>query len=113
MENKLSADRDHVYRVDKFSVPEHARAEFLERVRLTHDVLRVQPGFLRQFLLEQTAGPGKFNFVTFVEWESQNAVEQARDAVAAHHRQLGFDPQQMRSRLGIDADVASYRRIDA
>lgn len=106
MENK-----DYVYRVDKFMVPDGAREEFLARVKATHEVLRRQPGFLRDFLLEQSGGPGAFNIVTMAEWESQAAVEQAKEAVGALHRQLGFNPHELMARLGIHADLANYRRL--
>lgn len=60
---------ERIYRVD-FVVPDHAREEFINRVRRTHELLRTQPGFLQDFVLEQSSGPGEFNFVTVVEWES-------------------------------------------
>jgi heme-degrading monooxygenase HmoA len=112
MEQTSSSDNQaHVYRVDKFVVPASARVEFLERVTATHDLLRKLPGFLRQFLLEQTAGPGEFNVVTLVEWESQGTMEKARNAVIEMHKQAGFNPQEMFARLGIRADLANYRLI--
>ncbi len=64
-----------VYRVDKFVVPGPAREEFLERARRTHALLKAQPGFLQDLILEQSSGPGEFNFVTIVEWASHEAVE--------------------------------------
>src|SRR6266481_8142393 len=73
-----------VYRVDKFVVPTGAREEFLERARRTHALLQAQPGFLQDLILEQSSGPGEFNFVTVVEWASQEAVENARAAVMKH-----------------------------
>jgi hypothetical protein len=42
-----------VYRVDKFSVPVHARKKFLERVHATHELLRAQVGFVQDSILEQ------------------------------------------------------------
>ena len=48
-----------VYRVDKFVVPDQAREEFWSHVRRTHLVLRDQPGFIADYLLEQIAGPGR------------------------------------------------------
>jgi hypothetical protein len=33
-------------------------------------------------------------------------------AVAALHRETGFDRQEMMARLGIEADIANYRRRD-
>src|SRR6266446_8983692 len=77
-----------IYRVDKFVVPTGAREEFLERARRTHALLKAQPGFLQDLILEQSSGPGEFNFVTVVEWASQEAVENARAAVMKLHREV-------------------------
>ncbi len=74
-----------VYRVDKFVVPNGAREELLSRIRDTHGLLRAQPGFLQDFLLEEPAGPGQFNLVTLVEWDGPESVERARAAVTAMH----------------------------
>ena len=100
-----------VYRVDKFMVPEEARIEFMEKIKPTHDLLKAQPGFIQDFVLEQSAGPGKFNFVTLVEWEDEAVMAQARTAVAALHQQMNFNPQEMFAQLGIEADLANYHRI--
>jgi quinol monooxygenase YgiN len=100
-----------VFRVDKFVVPPESFTEFLPKVRQTHELLRRQPGFVRDFVLEQASGPGEFNFVTIVEWESQDAVEKVRPIVAAMHASEGFDPQALMKRLGIRADIGNYGRI--
>lgn len=46
-----------VFRVDKFVVPANAREEILAKVRMTHELLRQQQGFVQDFLLEQFSGP--------------------------------------------------------
>jgi heme-degrading monooxygenase HmoA len=102
-----------VYRVDKFVVPGLAREEFLERARRTHALLKTQPGFLQDLILEQSSGPGEFNFVTIVEWASQEAVENARAAVVTLHREMNFTPQEVFARLDIKADIANYKRLEA
>ncbi len=101
-----------IFRVDKFVVPEYAREEFLTRVHATHEVLRTQPGFVQDAILEQTFGPGEFNFVTIVEWENSDAIEVARRAVAALHQKMNFDAQAMIGRLGIRTDIANYKRVE-
>jgi heme-degrading monooxygenase HmoA len=101
-----------VYRVDKFVVPGAARTEFLERVETTASKLRTLPGFVRHLVLEQTAGPGEFNFVTLAEWEDAERHERAKATVSAWHAETGFSPRAILDRLGIRADVAEYRRID-
>jgi heme-degrading monooxygenase HmoA len=101
-----------VFRVDKFAVPGHARQEFLEKVRATHALLKRQAGFVQDAILEQTSGPAEFNFVTIVEWKSAAALEPARQAVAALHQRMHFDPREMLARLGIRADIGSYGRVE-
>ncbi len=107
------ADTSPIYRVDKFIVPEAAREEFLARVRETHQLLRRQPGFIRDALLEQIAGPGKYNLVTIAEWQDQEALDAARAAVEKAHALSGFSPQETMARLGIEADIANYRPVDS
>ena len=102
-----------IYRVDKFVVPGAAREEFLERARRTHTLLQAQPGFLQDFILEQSSGPGEFNFVTIVEWASQEAFEDARNAVQKLQGKMNFNPQETIARLGIKADIANYTRLEA
>ncbi len=112
-DSNVNAQSRHRYRVDKFVVPAPAREEFLGKVRKTHSVLKIQPGFVRDTVLEQVAGSGEFNFVTIVEWDSQASVDNAKAAVASMFAQSGFNPQEMFGRLGIKADLANYRRTDA
>ena len=100
-----------IYRVDKFVVPAAARDEFLARIRETHELLRRQPGFIRDAILEQVAGPGKFNIVTIAEWQDQAAIGAARDVVRRAHAERGFSPQETMKRLGVEADIADYRPI--
>ncbi len=102
---------DPVYRVDKFIVPAKSRTEFLERVRATHAILAQQPGFVRDLLLEQVAGPGEFNLVTLAEWENEEVVEQAKAAVQAMHLATGFDSHAAMKRMGVRPDIAYYQSI--
>jgi heme-degrading monooxygenase HmoA len=98
-------------RVDRFTVPQQAREEFIARVRMTHDLLRKQPGFLQDFLLEQPAEPGFFNVVTVVEWENAAVINTVRSVVSAAHRQAGFNPQELIARHGIKAELGHCRRL--
>ena len=110
--SNASANSEHVYRVDKFAVPEAARAEFLNVVKRTHAFLKTLPGLVRDAVLEQFSGSGEFNFVTIVEWENMTVFDNARQAVAAMHARHNFNPQELIVRLGIRADLANYRQLD-
>lgn len=101
-----------IYRVDKFVVPIEAREEFLSPIRRTHDLLEDQPGFIQDFVLEQSGESGEFTLVTIVEWENQKAIENAQDTITAMHERMGFDPQEMISKLGIESDMGTYTRIE-
>ncbi|UCI06660.1 antibiotic biosynthesis monooxygenase [Mesorhizobium sp. B1-1-8] len=100
-----------VFRVDKFVVPAEAREEILSKARMTHELLRQQEGFVQDFLLEQFSGPGEFNLVTIVEWESQAAVDKVVPIVRAAQERIAFSPQETIKRLGVKADIANYRRL--
>lgn len=100
-----------VFRVDKFVVPAEARDEILGKVRMTHELLRQQDGFVQDFLLEQFSGPGEFNIVTMVEWESRAAVDKVVPIVRAAQERVAFNPQETIARLGVRADIANYQRL--
>ena len=110
-ETTTPAADDPIYRVDKFAVPDSARAPLLAKIEMTHALLRQQPGFRADVVLEQISGPGEFNVVTMVEWDGPDVIAAARAAVMAMQRSEGFDPQAMFARLGIRADLANYRAI--
>jgi quinol monooxygenase YgiN len=93
-------------------VSRDSRQEFLDAVHRTDRILRAQPGFVRHDVFEQSAGPGRFNFVTVAEWESQSAIDAARSEVTAAHAKSGFNPQETLARLGIEADIGIYRKAD-
>jgi heme-degrading monooxygenase HmoA len=112
-DNEVANWSKRIYRVDKFVVPERARDEFLVKVRKTHELLKTLPGFLQDLVLEQFSGPGEFKFVTIVEWDSPAAIENANAAVMAMHKEMDFNPQEMFTRMGINADLGNYRQLGA
>ena len=98
-----------VFRVDKFVVPAAIKDEFLARISDTHTILQNCDGFVRDQILEQYGGTGKFNIVTIVEWADQAAIDAAVVAVNAARKETGFDPQAYMSESGIEADLALYK----
>ena len=100
-----------VYRIDKFKVPESAQDEFIQKVQVTHEFIKAQPGFIQDFIFEQTGGPGEFNFVTVVIWESAEVLDAAKRAVMTKQAEIGFKPAEIFDRLGIEADLAYYSQL--
>jgi heme-degrading monooxygenase HmoA len=68
--------------IDKFVVPEESKAHFLETVRRVQAFLKTLSGFIEGFLYEKRQGDSCHNFVTTAVWESEEAFEDAKKAVA-------------------------------
>jgi heme-degrading monooxygenase HmoA len=109
--SQTPAINQRVYRLDKFIVPRNAREEFLTKVKGTHQLLRAQPGFIQDFLLEQPLSDEVIQVATLVEWQNQQAIDNARVAVMDMHKQSGFNAQELIARLGIKAEMGSYQPI--
>jgi heme-degrading monooxygenase HmoA len=101
------------YRIDKFIVPEAAMAEFMPRVHHVDRLLGQLPGCRQSRVLTQTGGTGVFNVVTIVEWDSEEAIRNARSTMQAHYEREGFDTEAFMRRLGVQADLALYAETTA
>ena len=88
-----------IIRINRFSVPANARHDFMTLVAKTHDVIRAQPGFVDDMILEQRSGPGAFNLVTILQFEGEHALQPAITAVAQADAQAGTDRRAL-SRVG-------------
>lgn len=98
-----------IYRLDTFTVPDAVLAEFVDRVRETHALLRQQPGFVRDLILEEPEPAGTTRFATMVEWEDEASKRKAADAVRGLRRTTGFDPGAFIAQRGISATFGEYR----
>ena len=105
-------NNSYVFRIDKFRVPASARAELLEIVHSTHQLLRTLPGFVEDFLLEQTNGGATANLLTIAVWENRQAFDSAGTLVQQRYREIGFHPAELHRRLGIEADLAVYTALN-
>jgi hypothetical protein len=100
------------YRLDTFrNVPAAGRDEFLQRVEMTHQVLRAQDGFIRDYLLEQRLPDGSSTIVSMAEWTSADVVPRVAAVIKAMHEREGFAPHELIERLGIDAEFGKYQPI--
>ncbi|MEI3854178.1 MULTISPECIES: hypothetical protein [Ensifer] len=102
-----------LYRINKFAVPTAARAQFVELVEKTLAVIRSQDGYVKDLFLEQHAGPGKFNFCTVIEFESEAFAPKVAAAIGEFDRGLGIDREALMEKLGVQTDSASYKSFQA
>jgi len=108
----MTESSDETFRVDRFTVPEAARDEFLAQVADTHHILRTLPGFVRDAILEKPGAPGELIILTIAEWDSTEAIENARKVIQDRRTETGFEPQEFMAKLGITPELASYHRLE-
>lgn len=96
--------------IDIFIVPDASRQPFLERAREVQGFLKTLPGFVEGFLYEKTEGDGRHNYLTTAVWESEQALESAKQSAAAEFKRRGFDPQQARTEWKIENQRAVFER---
>ncbi|OOG68507.1 hypothetical protein B0E45_19610 [Sinorhizobium sp. A49] len=102
-----------LYRINKFAVPTAVRAEFVNLVEKTLAVIRSQEGYVKDLFLEQHAGPGKFNFCTMIEFESEEFAPKVAAAITEFDKSLDIDRAVLMEKLGVETDSASYKSFQA
>jgi heme-degrading monooxygenase HmoA len=96
--------------IDEFTVPEESKAEFLEAARRVQSFMKTLPGFIEGVLYEKKDGDSRHNFLTTAVWGNEEALENAKRAVAIEHQKQGFNPQETRQRLNIESVRSTYAR---
>jgi heme-degrading monooxygenase HmoA len=96
--------------IDTFIVPEESKAEFLEGARKVERFIGTLPGFVEGFLYEKKDGESRCNFLTTAVWESEEAFEIAKRAVAIEFQKQGFNLQETTKRLKIESVRSIYER---
>lgn len=100
-----------VVRVNRFSLPEEARPEFMELLERTHRVMREQPGFIDDMILEQQAGADILSLITIIQFEGEHVLQPIIAAVARSDREAGIDRQALSRELGVETNVGFYAPI--
>jgi heme-degrading monooxygenase HmoA len=96
--------------IDTFVVPEASKAALIEQAKQSAKFLRTLPGFVEGYIFEKTSGDGSHNIVTTAVWQDQAAYENAKKSAAAEFRRVGFNPQEIMSKLNVTFQRAVYRR---
>jgi heme-degrading monooxygenase HmoA len=95
--------------IDKFIVPEESRTAFLEASRKIQGVLKTLPGFVEGFVYEKRGGAGH-DIMTTAVWETEDAYNNAKNAMAAQLQRLGLNPQDIMRRLKAQVERGIYER---
>ena len=108
----LESDPELQFRIDNFSVPEGARAEFEQAMHRNLAFLETLPGFRGHLVFEKTSGPTAFNVATIAVWQSKEAIDAAGATVRAYYESIGFDAAALMSRLGIKAEIGNFQAVE-
>ena len=68
------------------------------------------PGFVEGFVYEQQNGESRYNFLTTAVWESEEAFENAKRAVASENQKQGLNREDTAKKLGIEMVRSTYER---
>ncbi|MDJ1481989.1 ester cyclase [Cytophagaceae bacterium YF14B1] len=99
--------------IDKFFVPKAAKEEFHQRVTINRNFIKTLPGFVKDIVYEHTDENGNLTCITMATWESQQALEHAKQTVQAEYTKEGFNPSEMLTRLGITMDRSIYQEVES
>lgn len=108
MEHNL---RGTVYFVDKFLVPKPSMEEFRKQVKYNRAFIAGLSGYVRGEALERIDGDGNLIVVTVAVWENQDKLNEAKQAVLAEFKRIGFNPVEFYSRLNIKMEREQYREL--
>lgn len=95
--------------IDRFVVPAAARKEFLERTKFNRDFIKSQPGFVGDSVYEDDE-PTESRIVTVAVWASEEAINNARAAVAKYYQEQGFDVSVFVKKLNIQMERGIYKK---
>lgn len=95
--------------IDRFIVPAASVSEFKNRVQINRSLIRTMPGFIDDAAFETPEKGGSIRFVTVAEWESEQAIQLAKESVQALYKKEGFDLPGMLKRLNITLDREQYK----
>lgn len=96
--------------IDKFIVPGESIAAFLNEIRKSASILRTLPGFVEGYIYEKKDGASRHNVATTAVWQSEEAFENAKKMALAEFQKIGFNPQEIMSRLKIEMERGIYER---
>ena len=96
--------------IDKLTVPEKAKQEFIERMNINRNFIKQLPGFIEDAVYEHSDGQGNLVYVTVAVWQNENALNNAKEAVQAEYKRQNFNLPEMLKRLNITIDRGIYRK---
>jgi heme-degrading monooxygenase HmoA len=97
--------------IDKITVPNTFREEFVIRMKATQRFLQELPGIITQTTFERTDADGNNVFLTATTWQNEAAINEAQEAVAAEYKRTGFDRAAFNKQMNIKREGGDLYQI--
>lgn len=101
-----------VYFIDKFFIPKGSIKEFTERMNYNRRFIKNLPGFITDEAYEQKDGDGNLTVITVAAWRNQQSINNAKNAVQAEYKRIGFNPVEFYQRLNIKMERGAYSALE-
>ena len=75
------------------------------------NLIKSLSGFVEDAAYERSDANGDFIIITVAAWNSQEALNKAKEAVEAEYKRIGFNPGEMMVRLKVTMDRGIYKEI--
>lgn len=96
------------YFIDKFSVPQKAINEFTKQITYNREFLKTLPGYVSGDAYELYDSVGNLTILTIAGWKSMEKLNEAKTAVQAEFKRIGFNPVEFYERLKIKMERGQY-----
>ncbi len=98
--------------IDRFIVPQSAKAEFTERMQINRNFINKLQGFVRDDVYESQGEDGNFLYITIAVWASEAMLKNAKKLVQAEYQREGFNLPALLESLGIQMERGQYYRFN-
>ncbi|MBO9583232.1 MAG: hypothetical protein J7574_03635 [Flavobacterium sp.] len=111
IETKKSENMKQIF-IDKFTVPQKSKQEFLKRVSINRNIIKQLNGFIKDDAYERTDEKGNLIYMTIAVWQNQTVLKKAKEIVQAEYKKEGFDIAEMFARLNITMERNTYNETE-
>ncbi|MEZ4669413.1 MAG: antibiotic biosynthesis monooxygenase [Anaerolineae bacterium] len=96
--------------IDLFVVPQESVTAFMEQAERVQTFIKTLPGYVEGYVYQRSDGDSPYNFMTTAVWQSAEAFENAKRAVAAENQKRNFNAQVVRQQLGVTTFRSTFER---
>ena len=98
--------------IDRFIVPQPAIDTFMQRVNYNRNFIKKLPGFMHDAAYQHRDEKGNLIFVTVAVWENETVISNAKAAVQAEYKRIGFNMPQFLEQAGIIIERGIYEEVE-